>query len=84
MRYVISYDLLKPGQQYEAFWEELERLKARRVLESQWAVRRFNTSAAKLRNHFKKFVDEIDRLLIVCADSDDWAGWNLRNKISSL
>ena len=84
MRYVISYDLLKPGQQYEKLWAELERLKAKRVLESQWVMRLSNTSAAKLRNHFKKFVDENDRLLVVGIDDSDWAGWNLRTKISSV
>lgn len=84
MRYVISYDLLKPGQKYDALWKELERLKAKRVLESQWAVRRTNTNAEKLRDHFKIFIDSNDRILVVCVDNDDWAGWNLRNKISTL
>lgn len=84
MRYLISYDLLKPGQQYEKLWAELDRLKAKRVLESQWVMRLSNTSAAKLRNHFKKFIDENDRLLIVCIDNSDWAGWSLRTKISSV
>ena len=84
MRYVISYDLLKPGQNYEKLWAELERFKAKRVLESQWVIRRSNTTAKNLRDHFKEFVDANDRLLIVCIDDSDWAGRNLRTKISSV
>ena len=84
MRYIISYDLLRPGQDYPTLWKELERLKAKRVLKSQWVVRLSNTSSTKLRNHLKKFIDANDRLLINSVDSVDWAGWNLKTKISSV
>ena len=82
MRYVVSYDLLKPGQDYSPLWAELRRLGGKRVLKSQWVMRRTNTSATGLRDHFRKFIDNNDRLLVVGIDDSDWSGWNLENKIS--
>ena len=84
MKYLLSYDLNKPGQNYQKLWTELAEFDAKRILESQWAFRRINTSAAGLRDHFKQFIDNNDRLLVVSLDSDDWAGWRLMHKISTL
>ena len=53
-------------------------------LQSQWVFRRTNTDAARLRDHFKKFLDNNDRLLVVCLNNTDWAGLNLMNKISQI
>ena len=84
MRYLLSYDLLKPGQDYEKLYDELASMDAQRVLQSQWVFRRFKTSATGLRDHYRQFIDGNDRLLIVAIDSDDWSGWNLINKISEI
>lgn len=85
MRYLISYDLRKPGQYYEPLWRELETMGAKRVLDSQWAVRVRNAiTATELRDHIRRYTDSNDRILIVSIDSTGWAGRNLRNKISSL
>ena len=73
MRYVISYDLLTPGQNYEPLWEALRGLGAQRLLQSQWIVRRINTNAAGLRDFVGQYIDANDRLLVTCLDSTDWA-----------
>ena len=84
MRYLISYDLNKPGKNYDALINEITAMGGTRVLLSQWVVRRNGTSAAGLRDHFWTFMDANDRLLVVSIDDSDWAGNNLMVKISSL
>ena len=63
LRYVISYDLLTPGQNYEPLWEALRGLGAQRLLQSQWIVRRINTNAAGLRDFVGQYIDANDRLV---------------------
>ena len=72
----LSYDLVKQ-RNYQLLWDELERWKARRVLESVWE---FTTdySPSQLRDHFRQFIDADDRLLVM--DVHDWAGRNLKTK----
>ncbi len=84
MRYVISYDLNEPGQDYQALYDALKNIGAKRVLESQWGVRRSNTTAAKLRDHFWRFMDRNDRLLVTSIDSSSYAAYNLINKIKNM
>ena len=84
MRYMISYDLIKPGRNYQALYDELEKFNAKRVLESQWVFRRVKITAAGRRDYFTKFIDSNDRILVVSIDSDDWAGRNLIYKISDI
>ena len=76
MRYLISYDLDKPGQKYDSVIAALESVGAQRVLFSQWVVRWPNTDAVTIRTWLWGFMDRNDRLLIVCLDSTDWAGMN--------
>lgn len=84
MLYVISYDLRKPGRDYDALYDELERFNARPVLQSEWCLRVRNTTAARLRDHFYSFMDTNDRILVVAIDGTGWAGRSLINKISEM
>ena len=84
MRYVISYDLNQPGQDYSRLINELQRYGAKKVLMSQWGLRRRGTTAAALRDHFWQFMDRNDRLLVICTDNNNWAGMNLINKLSDI
>jgi hypothetical protein len=68
--YFLSYDL-RNSRNYQKLYDELERFKALQVLESMWCFNRINTSAGKLRDHFKNFIDSDDGLLIV--ESSNWA-----------
>lgn len=84
MKYLISYDLSLPRREYELLYDTLEEMGAKRVLQSQWCVRKSNTTAKKLRAHFKKVIDSNDRLLIVPISGTGWAGRRLINDINSL
>ena len=77
MNYVISYDLLSPGKDYKTLTDTLFGLGARRILYSQWVVKRYNTNAVGIRDFLRGFIDSNDRLLVTCLDSNEWAGWNL-------
>lgn len=81
--YMVSYDLLTPGQNYEGLWTELQRLKAKRILQSQWVIRN-SASAVVLRNHFQQFIDYNDRLFVNALDLQDWASWNIRFDLNNL
>ena len=81
MKYVLSYDLNQPGQNYQRLWDALESFEARRVLESQWKFERINIDASGLLEYFKQFIDGNDRLLIISLDNNEWAGYNLKVKI---
>lgn len=37
--YSVTYDLLKPGQDYQDLWDRLRALKAVKVEESQWILK---------------------------------------------
>lgn len=80
--YVINYDLNAPGKNYQALYDELDRLGASRILLSQHAVNRTNTDAARLRDYLWAFMDTNDRLLVMARDSGNWAGMNLITKLS--
>lgn len=84
LRYVISDDLTQPGQNYTQLWEALEAEGAARVPASQWCGRWNDTTAEELRDHFRLFIDNNDRILVTCIDSDDWSAWNLINRISTM
>jgi hypothetical protein len=80
-RWLISYDLLKPGKDYQPLWDELKKLKAQRVLRSQWALRS-SKSAIELRDYLKQYTDTTDRLLI--SPLDDWASYNTEVDINTI
>ena len=84
MRYIISYDLLAPGKNYQTLYDELAALGGCRVLLSQWIMRRTQTSAADLRDHIRKFIDANDRLFVTCLDNADWAGLNAMTDASAV
>ena len=84
MRYIVSYDLNKQGQDYTSLTDELKKFGAKKVLYSQWVLRHNSTSSAALRDHFWKFMDANDRLLVTELDGDNWAGMNLMIKLSEF
>ena len=72
--YLISYDLDKPGQNYERLIARLKQHGAFRVLLSQWALNTTLTPV-QLRDDLKAYVDSNDRLLVT--QVSDWASYNL-------
>ena len=83
--FVVTYDLHRPGQQYEHLWNTLEHeLQGRRVLHCQWAVR-FNGDARTVLAHLRpSLIDANDRLLVMDRDSLDWAGINLASRLEKI
>ena len=77
MRYVISYDLNDPGQNYASVTNAITELGGQRVLLSQWVVNRTGTNATGIRNYIWAYMDANDRLLVNSLESADWAGFNL-------
>ena len=84
MRYLVSYDLVKPGKDYSTLIAELKRLGANTVLRSQWVLRWNSTTAKKVANHVRKFMDSNDRVVVVQIDGTDWYTWNAINKIGDM
>jgi len=72
-RYLVSYDLVKPGANYDDLYAALRALGGQRVLLSQWLIiTRMN--AAQLRDHLMRYIDTNDRLLV--NDFSEWAAYN--------
>ena len=61
--YTISYDLLKPGQNYAALTERLKQLGGVRILLSTWELKSAAT-AIDIINDLLRFVDKNDRMIV--------------------
>lgn len=72
--FLISYDLDKPGQNYERLINRLKQFGAFSVLRSQWALKTTWTPV-QLRDDLKTYMDTNDRLLVT--EVSDWASFNL-------
>lgn len=80
--YFVSYDLVKT-KDYQKIIDELKRYGARRMLESDWCFKRLNSGeAVAFRDHFRKFIDSDDRLVV--AEITSWAGFNMLDNPGNL
>lgn len=59
--FFLEYDL-RNRRDYQPLYDELDRYGAVRILESLWCFKRFQTTAAGLRDHFKQYIDNDDGL----------------------
>jgi len=80
-RYLITYDLCKPGQYYTNLWSALSRLGAKRGCESVWIVRS-TVNAEAIRNYLQQYIDRNDRLLVT--EMGGWASFNTMTNISQI
>jgi len=63
--YIISYDLRKPGQDYDALYEAIKSYGTwAHINKSVWAVVTTN-SAVQVRDYLSQFMDSNDRLFVV-------------------
>jgi len=62
-KYLITYDLMKPGQVYEGLFPALQKLGARQVLLSTW-VMESPLSPSEIRNLLTSCLDPHDRLVV--------------------
>jgi len=71
--YLISYDLNKPGQDYNSLFEAIKELGTWwHCLDSTWIVKTNNT-AVQIRDYLKNQIDSNDALLVV--DLSGEAAW---------
>lgn len=74
---LISYDLRKPGRNYQPLYDRLDAWGAKRTLESVWVLNA-NVSEQALRDDLLRFVDSNDGMLVVGLDGS--AAWsNIQN-----
>lgn len=79
--YFVSYDLRTPGRDYSELYAKLESLGAKRILESEWALKG-TYSVTDLRDELKKYLDSNDRLMV--AKVTGWASFNTINTPKDL
>lgn len=71
--YVISYDLNRPGQNYNELFEEIKALGTWwHCLDSTWIVKS-NLTAAQVRDRLVKKIDTNDRLIVAALTGE--AAW---------
>ena len=63
MLYIVSYDLMKSGQDYPRIIDRLKQWGGLRVLYSVWLVRTDSTSV-QLRNDLQSHLDANDRIVV--------------------
>lgn len=75
MVHLISYDLNKPGQNYDDVYEAIKELGSSwwHYLDSTWLVDT-NLTADQISDRIKKHIDKNDYLLVIGVTSD-YAGW---------
>lgn len=85
--YIISYDLIKPGRDYEELYKALKEYHFwGRLTESTWAIISSQTHV-EIRDALKKHIYENDRLIVIRSGkaaawtnimaSDEWAKQHL-------
>ena len=79
--YFIEYDLRKQ-RNYQALYDELARFGAIRVLESLWCFNRVNTTTVNLRDHFRRFIDNDDGIIL--SEVSDWASYGTQGTPKNL
>ena len=80
--FIISYDL-RNQRDYQKLHDELNRFKAKPVLESTWCLNLADSNTAKIvRDHFKQFIDSDDALMV--SEVNNWASYNAKNTPNDL
>ncbi len=68
--YFIKCDLCGKAD-YSSLIKEFGSRNAEHIINSTWLVKSNETSASKLRNHFRQFISENDSILVI--NANDWA-----------
>jgi hypothetical protein len=62
-KYIITYDLNKPGQDYDSLIDAIKSYDNAYVLKSAWFVKT-SRSSSEIYNHLGSFIDKTDRIFI--------------------
>ncbi len=74
MVYLISYDLNKPGQNYDDLYEAIKELGIWwHYLDSTWLVKA-DLNATQIRDHLRKTTDDNDHFLVIGV-TNEFDGW---------
>ena len=77
--YLITYDLNKPGQDYNKLYEAIKissDFSAWHCLDSNWIIKTDQT-ASEIRDYLKSFIDSSDNLLVVKLSGEGaWTGFD--------
>jgi hypothetical protein len=79
---LVSYDLRKPGQNYQPLWDRLAAWGAYRGLLSMWFVESDTVAAEALRDDLSRYVDANDGIF-VCELAGRYAWRNLMGNASA-
>ena len=83
MIYLVSYDLNKPGQDYQALIDAIQTYDGYcKALWSQWFIYS-NESAKDIYEHLRAYIDDNDRLL-VCEITENQKGWLSKEVVAWL
>jgi hypothetical protein len=80
-RFIVSYDLFRPGQNYQQLFNALEALGAKRALLSLWVLRG-DYKAAAIRDHLMRYIDQNDRIIV--AEMGEWATYGTMIDINTV
>ena len=84
--YLVSYDLIAPGKNYDGLIAHLNKFKHFHILKSQWIIVADQT-AVQLRNGCQQFMDVNDKIMVVKITApgawnnighDDWLKENIK------
>lgn len=72
--YEVSYDLNKPGQEYDELHEAIKSLGSwTHILESTWLIDTDEDSAGDVRDNLKLHVDSGDKLFVTKVGGSGWS-----------
>ena len=72
---VVSYDLKKPGKNYQSVWDYLNKFTHCKALESFWILDTTKT-VTTVRDEMKALVDTNDRVFVCRMVKNAWASHN--------
>lgn len=73
-KYIVNYDLRKPGKDYEGLYKALNSYDNIHPMESCWIIKSFN-SKVSIRDHLRTNIDGNDKLFV--SELNGWASFNL-------
>jgi hypothetical protein len=80
-KFVIGYDLLKPGQDYTSLFAAIKSVGSNwwHCLDSTW-IAITNRTAMQVRDYLPPYMDANDELLVIsCTSSAAWRGFDDQN-----
>lgn len=83
MKFIVTYDLNKVGQDYDKLITAIKKLPNYRFLKSAWFIKS-TSSAEEISTYLRQYIDDNDRLLVAELNQNrrgwlDQAAWDFIN-----